>query len=126
MKIHNSPLLLLTIICYFWVTFVGSRETAFLYAITSSGVVHSLAQACSAGNLTNCSCDRSKRSINTADGWKWGGCSDNVRYAINFAKQFVDAPEKAAFRKNRDLQAIMNLHNNHAGRLVSVHQSIKR
>lgn len=36
-----------------------------------------------------------------------------------FAKHFVDAPERVARKKTRDIRAMMNLHNNHAGRLVS-------
>ncbi|RWS29971.1 Wnt16 like-like protein [Leptotrombidium deliense] len=95
----------------------GSRETAFLYAITSAGVVHAITQSCSAGNLTDCSCDRSRQGQSTPDGWKWGGCSDNIRYGMLFAKHFVDAPERLARKRNRDLRAMMNLHNNHAGRL---------
>jgi wingless-type MMTV integration site family protein 16 len=99
---------------------IGSRETAFVYAITSAGVVHAITQACSAGNLTECSCDLSKQGHTTPDGWKWGGCSDNIRYGMQFAKNFVDAPERAARKKNRDIRAMMNLHNNHAGRLVFI------
>ena len=101
------------------INLLGSRETAFIYAVTSAGVVHAITQACSAGNLTDCYCDRSRQGQTTPDGWKWGGCSDNIRYGMLFAKHFVDAPERAARKKTRDIRALMNLHNNHAGRLVS-------
>ena len=47
--------------------------------------------------------------------WEWGGCSDHVKYAARFAKTFVDAREKVI----RDARALMNLHNNGAGRKVS-------
>ncbi|RXG67840.1 Protein Wnt-7b [Armadillidium vulgare] len=56
---------------------LGSKETAFIYAVTSAGVVHAVTQACSSGNLTDCSCDMSKQGMTTPEGWKWGGC----RYA---------------------------------------------
>ena len=46
----------------------------------------------------------------------WGGCSTNVRYGSNFARQFIDARE----RKLRDSKALMNLHNNRIGRKVSI------
>jgi hypothetical protein len=54
--------------------FPGSKETAFLYAITSAGVVHVVAKACSSGNLTECNCDLLSQGGHTPEGWKWGGC----------------------------------------------------
>lgn len=107
--IDNSVIICLSLL-------LGSRETAFIYAITSAGATHAVTQACSAGNLTDCSCDTSRQGQSTAEGWKWGGCSDNVRYGMMFARQFVDAPERA--ERKRDVRAMMNLHNNNAGRLV--------
>ncbi|KAI9556552.1 hypothetical protein GHT06_016342 [Daphnia sinensis] len=94
----------------------GSRETAFIYAVTSAGVVHAVTQACSLGNLTECSCDMERQGLPAPDGWKWGGCSDNIRYGIQFARQFVDAPEKAVQKKPKNVRNLMNLHNNEAGR----------
>ncbi|XP_076363572.1 protein Wnt-16-like isoform X2 [Tachypleus tridentatus] len=95
----------------------GSRETAFIHAVLSAGVVHGLTEACSGGNLTVCSCDRSRDGRFTHEGWKWGGCSDNVKFGVVFAKHFVDAAEKESGR-NRDVKVAMNLHNNHVGRLA--------
>ncbi|XP_047482319.1 protein Wnt-16-like [Penaeus chinensis] len=94
----------------------GSKETAFIYAVTSAGVVHAVTQACSSGNLTDCSCDMSKQGLSTPEGWKWGGCSDNLRFGIQFARQFVDAPEKESHKKFKRVRNLMNLHNNEAGR----------
>jgi len=94
----------------------GSKETAFLYAITSAGVVHTVARACSSGNLTECSCEVAGRGRTTPEGWNWGGCSDNLRYGIKFAKRFIDAPDKKQMRKTGEIRNMMNLHNNEAGR----------
>jgi hypothetical protein len=63
----------------------GSKETAFLYAITSAGVVHVVAKACSSGNLTECNCDLLSQGGETPEGWKWGGC----RYRYNFVMQIL-------------------------------------
>ncbi|XP_025107621.1 protein Wnt-16-like isoform X1 [Pomacea canaliculata] len=94
----------------------GTKETAFIYAILSAGVVHSVTQACSAGNLTDCSCDMSRYGEADVEGWKWGGCSDNVQYGLWFAKNFVDAPETIRHQDSRNIRNLMNLHNNEVGR----------
>lgn len=94
----------------------GSRETAFVYAVTSAGVVHAITQACSSANLTECSCDVSKQGQRTPEGWKWGGCSDNVQHGLDFSRQFVDAPERMKHKKSQNIRNKMNLHNNEAGR----------
>nr|CDI40099.1 WNT2 protein [Euperipatoides kanangrensis] len=93
---------------------IGSREAAFVYAISSAGVVHSITRSCSKGDLLNCACDPLKRGIgrDIKGEFTWGGCSDNIRYGSDFARKFVDARE----RRERDARALMNLHNNRAGR----------
>lgn len=100
---------------------VATKETAFIYAATSAGVAHAVTEACSAGNLTECSCDVSRHGETTPDGWKWGGCSDNVQYGLWFAESFVDAPDRTrqVEARAKNIRALMNLHNNEVGRKVS-------
>lgn len=45
--------------------------------------------------------------------WKWGGCSHNMNFGIEFSELFLDALEKAG-----DVQSKINLHNNRVGRMV--------
>jgi hypothetical protein len=51
--------------------------------------------------------------------------SDNINFGVQFARKFVDAPEKvkpSAETKNKKAWGVrtrMNLHNNEAGRQVS-------
>lgn len=87
-----------------------------MYAISSAGVVYTLARACSQGELDSCSCDPTKKgsSRDAKGSFDWGGCSDHVDHAMRFSQAFVDAKE----RKERDARALMNLHNNRAGRKV--------
>ena len=51
---YNRKLLLLHL---------GTREMAFVHAISSAGVAHALTRACSSGELENCGCDRSLRGM---------------------------------------------------------------
>ncbi|KAF6087164.1 Wnt family member 2 [Phyllostomus discolor] len=94
----------------------SSRESAFVYAISSAGVVFAITRACSQGELKSCSCDPKKKgsSRDNKGTFDWGGCSDNIDYGIKFARAFVDAKE----RQGKDARALMNLHNNRAGRKV--------
>lgn len=103
--------------------FSGSREAAFVYAISSAGMVHTLTRACSQGELNSCSCDPGKKgsSRDAKGSFDWGGCSDHVDHAIKFSQLFIDAKE----RKERDARALMNLHNNRAGRKVTKRLSCK-
>ncbi|EMP31239.1 Protein Wnt-1 [Chelonia mydas] len=90
----------------------GCRETAFIFAITSAGVTHSVARSCSEGSIESCTCDYRRRGPGGPD-WHWGGCSDNVDFGRVFGREFVDSNEKG-----RDLRFLMNLHNNEAGRMT--------
>lgn len=81
------------------------------------------------GRLLSCGCDPSSYvGYRTTTGktpggggggsatqWKWGGCSHNLEYGMEFSKQFLDAREVAG-----DIQSTVNLHNNQAGRNVSI------
>lgn len=92
---------------------LACRETAFTYSITAAGVSHAIARACSDGKLSACGCDSRYKGVSN-EGWQWGGCSDNVHFADQFSRKFVDAGEKG-----RDFRTLVNLHNNEAGRTVS-------
>ncbi|CAK9295052.1 unnamed protein product [Gordionus sp. m RMFG-2023] len=128
------------------------KETAFVYAITSAGVTHEVARACSKGSIRTCGCDtrypnyqqnhpvlsdndlhlpnaeidpkeseggalefKNDIGIDTPGGdnnnWRWGGCSDNVKFGRRFARKFVNSAEM-----DSDLRYLVNSHNNAAGR----------
>lgn len=70
------------------------------------------------GNLDNCRCDARKlvkrdSGASAKNDFRWGGCSDNVDFAFNLARSFLDEREVG-----HDLRATINLHNNHIGRTV--------
>ncbi|XP_043935504.1 protein Wnt-4-like isoform X2 [Protopterus annectens] len=91
----------------------GTREAAFVHAISSAGVAFAVTRACSRGELEKCGCDRKVRGV-SPEGFQWSGCSDNLSYGISFSQSFVDNPERR--RGMSSSRALMNLHNNEAGR----------
>jgi hypothetical protein len=119
---NNHPFL-------FSLPIAGCRETAFIYAITSAAVTHSIARACSEGSIESCTCDYSHQTrapqtnnmgnVAGVRDWEWGGCSDNIGFGFKFSREFVDTGERG-----RTLREKMNLHNNEAGRAVSTKQHI--
>ncbi|KAJ1110390.1 hypothetical protein NDU88_007742 [Pleurodeles waltl] len=93
---------------------VGSREAAFTYAIIAAGVAHAITSACTQGLMSDCGCDKGKQGqFHIEEGWKWGGCSADIRYGLGFSKVFVDAREI-----KQNARTLMNLHNNEAGRKI--------
>ena len=99
-------------------------ESGFVYALTSALAVHQITKACSAGDLGSvCGCDTTRNGLETPQGWTWGSCSDNVSYGIVYAQNFLDARElnKTNSRHESVVAAgEVHLHNNGAGRRVSV------
>jgi len=75
----------------------GNRESAYVQAIAAAGIVHSIATACSQGALADCACDKSRVGlIRQKDQiWKWGGCSNNIRHGMLFAKHLVELLDQA-------------------------------
>lgn len=97
-----------------------SRETGFVTAIAAAGVTYAVAQACSSGNLLECSCHHITRanhhSANSiATEYDWRGCSDNVDFGYRKSREFMDE----RFRKRSDVKTLILSHNYEAGRLVS-------
>ncbi|KAL1514205.1 hypothetical protein ABEB36_003498 [Hypothenemus hampei] len=111
----------------------ATREQAYVYAISSAALTYTLAKACSSGNLHQCTCAGRPNSPNV-ENFQWGGCGDNVRWASQFAKRFIDNVEKHNLIKKdktkrakdkeenikvlKDDAAFANLHNNRVGRKV--------
>ncbi|XP_006899569.1 PREDICTED: protein Wnt-8a [Elephantulus edwardii] len=91
----------------------ATRETSFIHAISSAGVTFTITKNCSMGDFEDCGCDKSKNRKTGGHSWIWGGCSDNVEFGERISRLFVDGLEKG-----KDARALMNLHNNQAGRLA--------
>lgn len=96
-----------------------TKETAFVHAVISAGIVHTVTKNCSKGQFEKCRCDPTKTGKadstdpNTRGKFRWGGCSDDIEFGINLAKSFLDERETG-----HDAKALVNLHNNNVGRMV--------
>lgn len=88
-----------------------SREKAYIYAVSSAGVMHAITKACAKGELQICECDQNIRSSDTGGEFMWGGCSHNIHFGDKFTRRFVDLNEN-----KRLPDGLMNLWNNKAGR----------
>lgn len=94
----------------------ATRESAFVHAIASAGVAFAVTRACAEGSATICGCDNRHKGP-PGEGWKWGGCSEDVEFGTMVSREFADA------RENRpDSRSAMNRHNNEAGRMVGFHR----
>lgn len=89
------------------------REKAYIYAISSAGIMYSITRSCAKGELDNCGCDMKVRKKDTKGQFEWGGCSENTKYGAKFSRKFVDTKEST-----KSATAMMNLWNNEAGRKV--------
>ncbi|KAK2511051.1 Wnt3a [Columba guinea] len=88
----------------------ATRESAFVHAIASAGVAFAVTRSCAEGSATICGCD-TRHKGSPGEGWKWGGCSEDVEFGSMVSREFADA------RENRpDARSAMNRHNNEAGR----------
>uniref|UniRef100_A0A8C9R2D8 Protein Wnt n=1 Tax=Scleropages formosus TaxID=113540 RepID=A0A8C9R2D8_SCLFO len=95
----------------------GTREAAFVYAVSSASVAFEVTRACSSGELHKCGCDRSVYGSSPEGRWpgfQWSGCSDNIAYGVAFSASFVDVHERN--KGSSPGRVLMNLHNNEAGR----------
>lgn len=101
----------------------GTKESAYTFSLSSAAVAYSVTQACSIGRLEVCGCGRTPKMKLENKNWLWGGCSDNIAYGVRFSKKFTDAVEKKRMQDQEPTatsRALMNLHNNEAGRAVSL------
>lgn len=94
----------------------GSREQAYVYALSSAAITHAVSRACSIGATTKCGCGRLPNEPPPGD-FKWGGCGDDLRFGLAYADLFTSPGGK---RKSKSKRHLVNGHNNAAGRKVGI------
>ncbi|XP_007909586.1 protein Wnt-11 [Callorhinchus milii] len=104
----------------------GTRESAFVYALSAASISHTIARACTTGELRGCSCGPITSELQGA-GYRWGGCGDNLNYGLLMGSKFLDSPMKVKRSGSQaKLMNLMNLHNSEVGRqLLSAAVEIK-
>ncbi|XP_065315468.1 uncharacterized protein LOC135924338 [Gordionus sp. m RMFG-2023] len=78
----------------------GTREAAFVHAISSAGLAYSITRACSQGKLSRCGCDMSMPE-NVPNKFFWAGCSDNTAFGLAFAQNFIETREELNFKRKK-------------------------
>lgn len=89
----------------------GTREASFVQSINAAGIMHVVTQRCSSGQNSFCTCDNSRNGRSGGFNWKWGGCSDNIRFGDKFTYQLLKR-----LTSGKDANAAMQLQNYGAGR----------
>lgn len=89
-----------------------------MQAITSAGIVYSIARSCSREEIRQCSCDNTDRTAPEDGEFQWGGCGDNLEHGYNYARRF------SGYAISGDASSLLNDHNSEAGRLVSKRNKI--
>ncbi|KPM06881.1 Wnt-8b-like protein [Sarcoptes scabiei] len=114
-----------------------NQEIAFVQAIISAGIVHTVTKNCSSGAIDNCRCSKmpsnsiksSTPSLKTSDDekasirseFRWGGCSDNIDLGYKIAVAYLDDRETG-----RDFKAKIRLHNHRVGRISVKETMVKK
>ncbi|XP_011689850.1 PREDICTED: protein Wnt-11b-2-like [Wasmannia auropunctata] len=124
----------------------GTREQAFVYAMSAAAAVWRLARGCALGSLAACSCATPPRreppspsalispssfttmpvsfdTLSARNSFKWGGCGDDVRSASRMAKRFLQGATPPGTGGTAKFMHAVNMHNNRAGRRA-VEQSL--
>ena len=89
----------------------NNRETAYIHAVISAGVTHTISRNCSEGRLAQCGC-QALYGASGADNWEWGGYSDNLNFGEQISSKFLDLDASKAS------VSAAHLHNNQAGRVA--------
>ena len=94
----------------------GSREDAYVHAITSAALVHSVTKSRGSGDLSKCTFEDRLASLIT----RWKDCSNALNYGLWLSKTFADpvADGRQLSRKKMKINAA-KIYNNAVGRMVS-------
>ena len=94
-----------------------TKEAAFVYALASGTIVHTVAHWCAKNDskVDYCGCDQTLGNETLLHNEKWAGCFPDIHFGINFTKQLVNARVNNATPRYKAFV----VHNSEIGQLVS-------
>ncbi|VDN58379.1 unnamed protein product [Dracunculus medinensis] len=89
---------------------MGTKEAAYLWALSSAGAAWGISMACAQGWLQDCACNTHDH---VKQNWEWDGCSYGVQFGIVTSRKLLtrSAPTRSPIRK-------LEKHNLKAGRIA--------
>ncbi|XP_028409300.1 protein Wnt-4-like isoform X1 [Dendronephthya gigantea] len=109
---------------------VGTRQAAFLHALSSAALVFAVTRSCAADKACDCGkqpsrslLDRYAEAVERKNPgqprktYRYEGCHDNIHTGLKFSKDFLDRREKRL--KKPASRKILNLHNYDLGRKIA-------
>ncbi|VDD93663.1 unnamed protein product [Enterobius vermicularis] len=88
----------------------GTKEQAFVYALSAAAVAHQVAKGCSDGKLPYCPCGLNSPTVSTDTTYKWKGCSDNILYGQKISREWADAPWRKKTKSGRNRTTTRRTH----------------
>ena len=104
--------------------FLGTRQAAFLHALSSAALVYEVTRACATDQVCRCGRQPSRSLItryeqrNPGKRYQYDGCHDNIAVGVKFSRDFLDRREMRYAKAND--RKMVNLHNNDLGRKVGL------
>ncbi|KAH7710020.1 wnt family protein [Aphelenchoides avenae] len=94
----------------------GTKETAYLWAMSSAGAAWGIATACAQGWLDGIDCKCVASNARTGAKWEWNGCPEGLTYAMKESRKLLTRTERT-----RPAFKALERHNQRVGR-----QAVKR
>ena len=106
---------------------LDTRESAFVHALFSASLAHSVAKACMDGKIYGCSCAKKPAYLpegKRLDEVRFSSCTNFLSVGIRFAGRFADAGFRRKKRHIRLISSVLKHHNSKIGREVKSYVSL--
>eukprot|EP00794_Sanderia_malayensis_P009685 gene9685-10672_t len=100
-----------------------TKESAFVHALFSASLAHSVAKACMDGRISGCSCAKKPEYLplgKQVKDLRFSSCTNFLLTGIRFAARFSDAQWKRRKRNAKHISSELKQHNNKLGREILI------